>query len=565
MKSVNLAHSLPVAFMVTMVAVALLEIPMASAAPVGGAGPCSKVEMGPAVKMSVGKATLLRLDTPAARILLGNPSGSQAVRPSEAAGTAATAVAPAVGSQQQNARRPGVAEVDVLLLGPREVYLLGKTIGATNVAMVDRNGVCTVMDLVVGMDTAGLSATLAELLPNEKQIKVSSAADSIVLSGAVSDAAAADKALDLARAYVQRVGAGTAGGRASAHDFVINMLAVNAPQQVMLEVKVAEVSKTVLDQFGINFSRAFALADGTAIRFLNGLFGGQAFSYGGVSGTVGAKVGGGAAALNSGSNYGVGVTSPVGSATLGDTTSIPLVGGTNAVSFGVDAQKQDGLVKILAEPNVMAISGQEGSFLAGGKIFIPVVSRDNGSTTYTLEEKEFGVSLRFRPTVLGDGRINLQVNPEVSELSSSGVTISSSATGGTTILPAMSTRKASTTVQLFDGQSFAIGGLMKSNSAGSINAFPFLGEIPVLGALFRSHEFKTDRSELVFVITPRIVKPLPANYSLPTDGYTDPNRWQLYGRGKLEGSAPDNAPAERQAVPAQTPPEAPAKGGFEVR
>lgn len=565
MKSVNLALAQPLAFMTTMIAAALLGVPAASAAPAGGAGPCAKVEMGPAVRMSVGKATLLRLETPAARILLGNPVGAQASRPTEAAGAAAAGAAPPAGNQQQNVRRPGVAEVDILLLGPREVYLLGKTIGATNVAMVDRNGVCTVLDLVVGMDTAALSATLAELLPNEKQIKVSSAADSIVLSGSVSDAAAADKALDLARAYVQRVGGGTAGGRAAAHDFVINMLAVEAPQQVMLEVKVAEVSKTVLDQFGINFSRAFALADGSAIRFLNGLFGGQAFSYGGVSGTVGAKAGGGAAAMNSGANFGVGVTSPLGAATVGDTTTVPLIGGKNSVSFGIDAQKQDGLVKILAEPNVMAISGKEGSFLAGGKIFIPIVSRDNGTTTYTLEEKEFGVSLRFLPTVLGDGRINLQVNPEVSELSASGVTISSSATGGTTILPAMSTRKASTTVQLFDGQSFAIGGLMKSNSAGSINAFPFLGEIPVLGALFRSHEFKTDRSELVFVITPRLVKPLPANYALPTDGYTDPNRWQLYGRGKLEGGAPDNDPAESRAAPAQTPPEAPAKGGFEVR
>ena len=155
-------------------------------------------------------------------------------------------------------------------------------------------------------------------------------------------------------------------------------------------------------------------------------------------------------------------------------------------------------MRILAEPNVMAISGQEGSFLAGGKIFIPV-AQDNNKVT--LEEKEFGVGLRFTPTVLAGGRINLQVAPEVSELSREGVGFTASGVPGSSILPLITTRRASTTVQLYDGQSFAIGGLIKNNLATSLKGLPVLGEVPILGALFRSTDFQQDRTELVFVIT----------------------------------------------------------------
>jgi pilus assembly protein CpaC len=207
-------------------------------------------------------------------------------------------------------------------------------------------------------------------------------------------------------------------------------------------------------------------------------------------------------------------------------------------------QKTDGLVKVLAEPSVMAISGQTGSFLAGGKIFIPVATTtDGGARTVTLEEKEFGVSVRFTPTVLGGGRINLRVLPEVSELNAGGVTITGLA--GNAVMPSFTTRRAETTVQLMDGQSFAIGGLIKNNTTSSVKAFPFLGEIPILGALFRSTEFQTDRSELVFVITPRLVKPLPLDYRLPTDSYVPPSRRELILDGKLEGKAPVGEPDAR--------------------
>jgi pilus assembly protein CpaC len=254
---------------------------------------------------------------------------------------------------------------------------------------------------------------------------------------------------------------------------------------------------------------------------------------------------------------------------------VPGRGVTNGV---LNMQKTDGLVRVLAEPTVMAISGQTGSFLAGGTIFIPVAQTGHGvvgggAGAVTLEEKDFGVSVKFTPTVLGNGRINLKVRPEVSELSQSGVTISG--IGGTAVLPAFTSRKAETTVQLMDGQSFAIGGLIKNNTITNVSAFPFLGELPIIGVLFRSTEFQTDRSELVFIITPRLVKPLPMAYRLPTDNYVPPTRTELIWEGKTEGRPPAAqtpvagtaaAPAPVSgAAPAAPVPAAPPGGGFDTQ
>jgi pilus assembly protein CpaC len=211
----------------------------------------------------------------------------------------------------------------------------------------------------------------------------------------------------------------------------------------------------------------------------------------------------------------------------------------NGDKLSADAQRKDGLIKVLAEPNIMAISGQDASFLAGGKIFIPV-SQDSasGSNKITLEEKEFGVGVKFTPTVLEGGRINLKVLSEVSDLNKDGIGITASGISGTAILPSFTTRRAATTVQLFDGQSFAIGGLIKSNATANIKALPGLGEVPVLGALFSSNDFQTDQTELVFIITPHLVKPLPADYKLPTDGYIQPSRAEFFLGGKMEGAQP---------------------------
>lgn len=515
-------------------------------------GLCTRVNIAPVVQIPVGKSTILRPSSPITRILLGNPENARAARPAENPdGKKEEGVkAPAINT------RPGVADVDVLLLAPTEVFLLGKTVGATNVVMLDREGTCTAFDVVVAMDTSSLQAVIGQLLPAEKDIKVTPAFDSIVMSGTVSDGEALTRVTDLANAYVRGQDSGSPSSQR-----VVNMLEVAAPQQVMLEVKVAEISKALLDKFGIDFSRAYAPGDGSMLQFLSGIFGGAAATVGQINGTgpggvpfssVDAVVGGTVPVPGaSGGNVTVSYDS-AGRPTY--TTTFGTVPGRGVTNIGLNMQKTDGLVKVLAEPTVMAISGQTGSFLAGGKIFIPV-SQDNGNglgRSVTLEEKEFGVSVKFTPTVLGSGRINLRVRPEVSELNATGITISGG--GVNAVLPSFTSRKAETTVQLMDGQSFAIGGLIKNNTTTNIKAFPFLGELPIVGALFRSSEFQTDRSELVFVITPRLVKPLPPGYRLPTDGYVPPTRSELILGGKLEGQRRDEAPNSDTS---------PVQGGFD--
>jgi len=414
--------------------------------------------------------------------------------------------------------------VQVEVTSPREVVIYAKTVGSTSVIIWDKTGQAAVVDVsvvgvTVAVDAAALQSKLRQVLPGEKGIKVSAAADSLVLSGTVTDAVKADKAVALAEAY-----------EGKDKKKVINMLQVAAPQQVMLEVKIAEVSKTLLDDLGAQLGAT-------------------------------AHVGGMAFALASGF-LSLGATSATGAL-------LTITDGKNTIKL--DAQNKDGIVKILAEPNIMAISGQEGSFLAGGTIFIPVPqSSGGGVSTITLEEKEFGVGLKFTPTVLEDGLINLKVIPEVSELSQSGTQVF--AGGQTSIFPSFTVRRASTTVQLHDGQSFAIAGLIKNNVTATITRFPILGDIPILGALFRSSEFQNNKTELLFVITPRLVKPLPPNYALPTDSYKEPNRKEFFLDGKFEGTPaepaapaipPGNVPAPQPGGADQELQNAP--GGFEMK
>jgi len=519
--------------------------------------PCGRVEIAPVVQVSVGKSTVLKPGSPIKRVLLGNPEGSRAARPTEVKAKGKDDREADNGSTTEDKMRPGVAEIEVLLLSPTEVYLLGKRIGSTNVVLLDEAGQCTAFDVVVNMDTASLQTVIGQLLPEEKGVRISSAFDSIVLTGSVTDSGAVTRVMDLANAYVRGAGGGAGGSVLGANPRIVNMLSTGAPQQVMLEVKVAEVSKALLDRWGINFTRAFMSADGTTMKLLSGLLGGVGAMAGQVSGVDSGLING-TIAGSVGTN-GQAVSSFAGPVRLINGEVKPALG-RGATQFSVDAQKTDGLVKILAEPTVMAISGQKGSFLAGGKIFIPVAQETSaGGRTVTLEEKPFGVSVGFQPTVLDGGRINLEVATEVSELNRDGVGISVPGVSGLAVLPAFTSRSAKTTVQLMDGQSFAIGGLIKNNTTTNIKAFPFLGELPIVGALFRSTEFQTDKSELVFVITPRLVKPLPPSYALPTDNYVPPTRTDLHLHGKLEGRRPDAPPAAPAAAAS-----APASG-FQVK
>ena len=451
-----------------------------------------RVELAPQMNLFEGKSTLMRLPSPATRLSVGDSSIA-----------------------------------DVILLNQSEVYMLGKATGSTNLIIWDKNNDATIIDISVGIDTTALRSRIDQLLPGEKGIKLTTAADTVIISGTVSDVVKADQIMSIATAYVQRsarggpsAGGGTApaaaaagaaapvaaaGGGAAAAPKVVNMMSVSAPQQVMLEVKVAEVSKSLTDQLGASVGFTRTIGGWTTALFSNLL-------------------------TNTAS-------------TLSGTNN------RNGDKLSADAQRKDGLIKVLAEPNIMAISGQDASFLAGGKIFIPV-SQDstNGSTKITLEEKEFGVGVKFTPTVLEGGRINLKVLSEVSDLNKDGIGITASGISGTAILPSFTTRRASTTVQLFDGQSFAIGGLIKHNVTTNIKAIPGIGEVPVLGTLFSSNDFQTDQTELVFIITPHLVKPLPADYKLPTDAYIQPSRAEFFLGGKMEGKQPP--PAMKPATPA---------------
>jgi len=451
------------------------------------------------VIVPVGKSTLMHTAEPVRNRTLGNPQVAQAT-----------------------------------MVSPQTLYVVGLAVGTTNMIVQGKSGACEVINVVVNADSGGLQTSLSQLMPDEPNIRVATVAGDLVLAGRVSSAQAAGEAQEIAKAYARSSAPGNGNGNGNGKTAsVLNMMSVDSPQQVMLEVKVAEVSKTLLNQMGaaMNIQGGFGSWSGTLISNL----------LAGVSSIVD---------VNKANN--------------------------RPFNIAVDAQHGDNLVKILAEPNLVTLSGQEATFLAGGKVFIPIPqSNSGGGTTITLQEEEFGVGLKFTPTVLAGGRINLKVAPEVSELSPTGVAVGASNTTGFSILPLITTRRASTTVQMNDGESFAIGGLIKSNASGTIKALPGVGEVPVLGALFRSTSFQQDRTELVFIITAHLVKPTQtaSNYPLPTDSFKTPNEADVILMGNMEGrgaagnakavpstqapAAPAPAPAQQAPAPAAAPASAP--------
>jgi pilus assembly protein CpaC len=426
------------------------------------AEPVDEVLTSSAVSTFVGKTKIIHLNSPVARVAVGDPDIA-----------------------------------DFKVVSPLEVYVLGKAVGTTSLILWQKNGKTTTIDTTVGVDLAPLVKTLATQLPQEKEIVLSSASGSIVLGGAISNAVAADIAVSLAEAHVRNLNRYLTGGfkgnasnttmpnPSTAMVQIVNLMKVRDPQQVMLEVRVAEISKKLLDRLGVGLKQT--------------------------SGDV---------RWNIVSNF-------------APTATSQLTGGlglfqNSGTQLNIDAEHTDTLVKILAEPNIVATSGQEGSFLAGGRIFIPVPQSVN-SNAVTLVEREYGVGLKFIPTVLDNGRINLKVSPEVSELSN--VTIPA----GTASFPTFTTRSVSTTVQLKDGEHLVIGGLMRNNVSQNIKAFPVLGQLPILGALFRSTEFISDKTELVIIVSPSLVKGTATSPEVPTDKFVPPSRSDLFIGGKLEG------------------------------
>ena len=414
---------------------------------------------------------------------------------------------------------------DIFPISDRSVYVLGKSLGTTSLTLYDsRNNVLAVMDVAVGPDVLALREQVSALMPGE-QIEARISNESIVLSGTVSGAGAADKAVQLARAY--------------AGDNVVNLMSLGGSQQVMLEVRFAEVSRSVGKELGV---RSF--------------FGSNGGRFNGVTG-AGASL---TPSENPTGVFGNGVleVDEVTGAFGVITRSFTDVLGLN-VDIALDALENKGMAKTLAEPTLVALSGERASFLAGGEFPIPIAQAIGGqggagssSAAITVEFKPFGVSLGFTPTVLSDDTINLLVEPEVSSIDpSASITV-----GGLTI-PGLQVRRASTMLELRDGESFAIAGLIQQDFETTVDQVPLLGSLPIIGSLFRSSGFRKGETELLIVVTPRLVQPIrPEQVRLPTDRVADPVQADVLLNGTMyrpepvapNGSVPTSSDAAANAA-----------------
>ena len=382
---------------------------------------------------------------------------------------------------------------DVQAHSPTLVYVFGRRSGTTTLYAVDENEeVLLRRDVVVEHHLSGLQDVIREVAPDSR-IEVRSVDGGIILDGAVRDPVKAQELREIAGRYLGE------------NETLINRLTVAAPTQVNLRVRVAEVSRDVTKLFGINWEGIFSPGD-----FLFGLATGRAFTTGGGFPFLRAVESGG-----------------VGNALSGSYTN-----GDVSINGIVDALEREGLVNVLAEPNLTALSGETASFLAGGEFPVPVGQDDNNNIE--IQFKQFGVSLAFTPTVLSAGRISMRVRPEVSDLSDKGAI-----TLNNLVIPALSTRRAETTVELGSGQSFAIGGLISNSTRNNLDKVPGLGDLPVLGTLFRSTRFQRSESELVILVTPYLVAPVgAAQLATPRDGLEDPSDLERLIEGSIARTAP---------------------------
>jgi len=359
----------------------------------------------------------------------------------------------------------------------RDIYIKGLKPGVTNLTLWKNGQIFRIYDIAVTFNISMLKRRLHEILPDEEEIRIFSTKDSITLSGTVSSASSLNQVLVLAEAYA---GEGN----------IVNLLNVSGGQQVMLEVRVSEMDKRVSKRLGINFSVV-----NTAGEFGVSLLGGLS----------GFLIDGDVSASDSATGL-LRLISPGGNVTY---TGI------------IDFLKKNGLVKILAEPNLIALSGQTAHFLAGGEFPIPSLDQfGNVGVTF----KPYGVELAFTPTVLSKDRISIMVEPVVSELDFN----VSTSIGGSTV-PGILARRVSTMVEMADGQSFAIAGMLQDTARENVDKYPVLGDIPILGALFSSKQWQRQETELVIIVTPHIVKPLNmAEQTLPTDFYIEPDDAEFY-------------------------------------
>jgi pilus assembly protein CpaC len=385
---------------------------------------------------------------------------------------------------------------DVQIKSQRQLYVFGKAGGETTIYASDAQGdVIFSANIRVGSNIGSIDQMLTLAMPDAKVNVSTMGTNTVLLTGTVAAPEDAAEAERLVQAFL--------GDEAN----VITRLKTATPLQVNLQVKIAEVSRSLLREIGGNLQTADATG---GFRFGVGTgrpIGGQEFSYGGPLG-----VGNGTAQSA--------IVLPDGTELVGP--SVNSSGGTSLAGLGrlfglnmlgaLDLSERLGLVTTLSQPNLTALSGETATFLAGGEFPIPIAQ---GLGQVAIEFREFGVSLAYTPTVLSNGRISLRVRPEVSELSTQGaITLNGFQ------VPALTTRRTETTVELGSGQSFMIAGLMSANSQKAIDKAPGLGDVPILGNLFRSREFRRGETELVIIVTPYLVKPVDAkDIKLPTDGY----------------------------------------------
>lgn len=419
---------------------------------------------------------------------------------------------------------------DVQIKSQRQLYVFGRAGGETTIyASNERGDVIFSANIRVGSNIGSVDQMLALAMPDAKISVATMGTNTVLLTGTVAnpeDAAEADR---LVQAFL--------GEDAN----VISRLKTATPLQVSLNVKFAEVSRSLLREIGGNLQTA----DGTGgFRFGVGTgrqIGGAEFNYGGPLG-----VGNGAAQTSFVFPDGTEIKGP----------SVDSQGGTSLAGLGklfglnmlgaLDLSERLGLVNTITEPNLTALSGETATFLAGGEFPIPIAQ---GLGQATIEFRNFGVSLAYTPTVLSNGRISLRVRPEVSELSSQGSVVLNGFQ-----VPALTIRRTETTVELGSGQSFMIAGLMTANSQNVLDKAPGLGDVPILGNLFRSREFRRGESELVIIVTPYLVKPVDAkDIKLPTDGYRSASELeQFLGYQNNSGVSGEQRPG-----PVSSQPEAP--------
>lgn len=382
---------------------------------------------------------------------------------------------------------------DIAVKSPTLVYVMGRRTGVTSLfAVDDRDRILVDATLQVNHNLSDIQRSIRQVLP-DTEIEAHSVPGGLLLTGLVNTAREAEEA--------RRI-----GNRFLAEDEeLINQIGVVGPNQVNLRVRVAEVSRTVLKRLGFNFD-------------IVGSFGNFALG------------------LATGRPFVTGIGTAAGLAESSGVLSGAFSSGNFDVNGLIDALEDEGLVTLLAEPNLTALSGETALFLAGGEFPIPVAQDEN---KITIEFKQFGVNLAFTPVISNGERITLTVVPEVSSLSSAGAV----EINGFSI-PALTTRRADTTVELGSGQSFAIAGLLQADVNQSVNETPGLADIPVLGALFRSTDFRRQETELVIIVTPYLVRPVSNTaMSLPTDGFEIPDDFDRVIKGETRRRK--QAPAQR--------------------